>query len=264
MASPKKRLSSLFRLIPEGRIKNIVRLCIYKKRKPTFYKIDYNLVRDIWSVETEGILLFFKKNPFHVFSTNPLFLKNFPNWQPDIIVDAGAFHGTVGLLLAKRYPSASVYLLEPDSESFETLSENIRLNKISNAFAIKKGLWNSDGKLFFRRGNELSSAVVREGTSDAISIEAICPTTLLNNARGKKIFFKMNVEGAELEAVPACESMWKQNRMVISVASDHYINNEFTFKSIEEFCKNLGIPCQTEHFGIYKTTYIGEKPGNEI
>ena len=263
MPQIKTWLSSLFALFPEGRVKNIIRVFIYQLRKRSFYTVRYNVSKDMWRVNTKETSLLFKKNPYHVFSTNPLFFKHFPDWKPDLIVDAGAFHGTVGLFLAKKFPAAKVYLLEPDPASFSILVENIRLNNLSNAFPIKKGLWNKDGKVRFQHGNELSSAVVREEKPNTISIETISPSTLLSNYSQRKIFFKMNIEGAELEVLPACEILWKRNKMVLAVSSDHYINNEFTFKHIENFCKTHDMPFITEHMGRYKVTYISEKVTGE-
>lgn len=256
-----KTLSNLFLKFPEGRIKNMIRSVLYSAKPKRFFTIHYQIKKDIWQIEAEGIKLLFKKNPYHIFSTNPLFLKHLPSWDPEIIVDAGAFHGTVGLYLAKKFPKAKVFLLEPDKRNFLILSQNIQLNGLDNITAMEKGLWNSNTTLYFGQGNELSSSIIRDKNIQDInssSIQVITLQTLLGKTERKKVFIKMNIEGAELEVFPDCVELWKNNVLRMSVASDHKIDGKYTYEKIEEYCKKHSLQFKTEHINIYKTTYILE------
>lgn len=241
---------------PEGRLKNLLRRVSYWFRPRPFFRIRYNLLGDYWTVSHDGISLRFRETPFHLYVTNPLFLKHLPDWQPDLILDAGAYHGSVGLYLARRYPDALVYMLEPDPNSFAVLSDNVRLNGITNVRAISKGLWKEDGRVHFQQGHDLGSAVTRNGDAATGTIETISTATLFSGVANKKILVKMNIEGAELEVVPTLIPLWRRNRMVAVISTDHLVNGELTYIKIEALCREQELPFCTEHKSIYRETWI--------
>lgn len=64
---------------------------------------------------------------------------------PEVIIDGGANIGLLALLLANRYPKATIICIEPDKENFAILKQNTINYK--NIFCENAGLWDKDTKL---------------------------------------------------------------------------------------------------------------------
>lgn len=65
--------------------------------------------------------------------------------ENSIVVDAGANIGYFTLLAASKATNGSVYAFEPVSSLFHQLEENIKLNKLTNVYPVKKALTRSEG-----------------------------------------------------------------------------------------------------------------------
>lgn len=63
----------------------------------------------------------------------------------DTVVDVGAHVGVVAIYLAKKYPCAKVYAIEPDSMNYSCLKRNIELNGVTNVITINKAV-SGDGR----------------------------------------------------------------------------------------------------------------------
>lgn len=63
----------------------------------------------------------------------------------DTIVDIGAHVGIISIFLAKRYPFAKIYAIEPGADNHACLLRNIELNGVGNITAINKAV-SGDGR----------------------------------------------------------------------------------------------------------------------
>ena len=98
---------------------------------------------------------------------------------------------------------------------FEIMREYVRLNKIENAVFVNCGAYSSTGELKFEEDFQTgSSKISREGAT------LIRVTSIDDMLQGEKAtFIKMDIEGAEMEAlIGAKETIEKYNpRLAISV-----------------------------------------------
>lgn len=119
----------------------------------------------------------------------------------EIFVDGGCFDcGTEREFI--KWCSGNykkIYAFEPDSQNYERCSKRCRLENIKNVELHNKGLWSCETELSFQEtGN--SCARVGEGTIviRTVSIDAV--------TEGEPVsFIKLDIEGAELEALRGAE-----------------------------------------------------------
>jgi FkbM family methyltransferase len=63
------------------------------------------------------------------------------NFEPQIIIDGGAYVGFSSIYFALKYPKAKIFAVEPEEGNFRLLSS--QTSSISNIIPINKGLWNT-------------------------------------------------------------------------------------------------------------------------
>lgn len=66
--------------------------------------------------------------------------------KDDVVVDIGAHVGFFSLHLAKRFPFIKIYAFEPTPHNYRNLTENIRINGITNVTAFNQAV-TGDGRI---------------------------------------------------------------------------------------------------------------------
>lgn len=122
----------------------------------------------------------------------------------EVFIDCGAYDGDtveqfLEVLQNQRIKDfEAIYALEPDPNNFKALCEKHK--DLKNISFINKGVWKEDRTLFFKGGEEMMSMLADDGN---ISVEV---TTIDRTLDGKKAsFIKMDIQGAELEALKGAE-----------------------------------------------------------
>ncbi|MDB5195569.1 MAG: FkbM family methyltransferase [Parcubacteria group bacterium] len=116
-------------------------------------------------------------------------------FTPEVILDLGAHKGFFSLAIARRFPEAHIYAVEPSSENFEVLVMNTR--HLKNIHCIEAAIWKENGVVTLNTSS--SSAVMHsvtrnEGTDGAQQVKAITMADL-----PKADIIKCDIEGAEHE-----------------------------------------------------------------
>ncbi len=114
----------------------------------------------------------------------------------EVFVDGGCFNfGTCQILLDKCKTVKSIYAFEPDSNQWFSVQDGIDKSGFSNVHFVKKGLWSKTAELHFTQtfggGSNISDAGTVSVPVTSIDAEISEPVT----------FIKMDIEGAELEAL---------------------------------------------------------------
>lgn len=225
----------------------------------------------------------FKKNYFEVKFDNGLILKSKNNplpilmyplegyiryYQPkkgDCIIDAGAYDGVLSIYFSMMVGNTGkVVAFEPDKKNFKDLLENIKLNNVDNIITINKGLWNKNEYLeFFRCDNDPNSIIVQlidnETKGNIDKCEVVRLDDELKMLRINKVdFIKMDIEGAELEAIGGCKELLKKNKVFLAIASYHTVNGEKTYKKLEYILGDMDYETKTEYME-HLTTYAFKK-----
>lgn len=173
----------------------------------------------------------------------------------DTVIDAGAYTGEFTVYAAKAAgPGGKVIAFEPDPSVFSRLLSNIKLNGLSNVLAINKGLWSAKTVLKFNESAQ-GGNFFKDGATDTIELN-VSPLDDELAAHGiKKVdFIKMDVEGAEVEALKGARQTLLDNDVSLAIASYHKLNGEKSSGQVERLLKEFGYGAETSH-ERHLTTY---------
>lgn len=168
-------------------------------------------------------------------------------------MDAGANNGYISLYFSKLAgPDGKVYAFEPDAINIGHIKENIALdNTLDNNIVIQDLLlWNENTMVdFYEAGTVGSSAVWKPEGEKLVKKEAVTIDDWVKRHNITKLdFIKMDIEGAEIEAMEGCVETLKNLKPNFAIASYHIVNGEPTYIKMEAFFKRHDYPYKTVTF----------------
>jgi len=135
----------------------------------------------------------------------------------ELFVDVGANIGAY-TVLAASIPGVRCVAFEPAPDTFERLTENIRLNDFgSRVKANQLAAGSEDGEIVFTKGLDSVNHVVsaHENSADGISVPARRVDTVL---RGENpVIMKIDVEGYEMRVLQGAEGILKSDMLLAVV-----------------------------------------------
>ena len=246
----------------------------------TWFKVTYR--SKLFHVHTrDGVFLKFPHNPYLSFYQIGGYLRE-GKWilEPGMsVVDAGACLGEFALYAsAKVGPRGRVFLMEPDPDNLRLLDYIFSLNggKPANLEVIDQGLWDKSGVLKFEAGYGQRSALTEMGTPPQtstpspggvneqkpklITVKVMSIPDLVDRFSVDRLdFVKMDIEGAEIEAVHGARPVMDSLKPRFAIASYHMRNGTKTadilINMFYEYKYNVRIGF-TEHL----TTYASSAP----
>jgi len=181
----------------------------------------------------------------------------------DIVIDAGAYEGGITILLSKLVgENGRVIAFEPCKNIIGTLRKNLSINGVENVTIIESGLWNKDTNLYFKEG-DVGSGICRKEESDyMIEVKKLDSVIKkLNIPKDKVRFIKMDIEGAEIEAVEGSVDLIKNGTPSFAIASYHVIDGEKTYKKLRGLFKKLNYSVIVG-YPYHLTTWAKKKTGS--
>jgi len=156
-----------------------------------------------------------------VFDPNHYFSKDIIKLDHEVFVDCGAFTGdTIQELLAIDNPK-KVYAFEPDERNYTSL-KNKYIND-SRIVCFKKGAYSKQDVLSFA-GNNADASKITDSGDYKIEVDSID-----NLIQDEKIsFIKMDIEGAELEALMGATQAIKTNHPKLAISAYHKFEDLLT------------------------------------
>ncbi len=154
------------------------------------------------------------------------------------VIDIGSHVGYYTTLAASLVGAeGKVFAFEPDPAVYRLLCKNIEVNRLRNVVPVQKAVARkiSTRKMYLKPEGRTSRLYHSEDTG-TIEVEAVCLDQHLGTS-SKVDFIKMDIEGAEYEALLGMESTIKYNENLILVT---------------EFC-----PFLLERAGFSATGYLG-------
>jgi FkbM family methyltransferase len=134
--------------------------------------------------------------------------------EKPIFVDGGGFDGSTSAYFASLYPNYnSIYFFEPNKEVVPLAKK--RLMELENVRFYDKGLWSSAKTLKF--DNTLNSAS-KLTPSGEVEISTV---SLDEIGLGEVNFIKLDIEGAEFEAIMGAGTIIKEQKPVLAVCVYH-------------------------------------------
>jgi FkbM family methyltransferase len=148
-------------------------------------------------------------------------------YQPrrgDVIVDIGAGRGEDVFAFSRAVrPAGRVWAIEPHPMSFQVLQKLCAMNGLANVTTLQYACVDHPGKLQIETLPVWESNYVREGEASATS-HAVEGVTFDNLSEkwgiGRIDFLKMNIEGAERNALPGCRNTLRRVNHVCIAAHD--------------------------------------------
>lgn len=147
------------------------------------------------------------------------FPSDVPGWKPPgRFIDCGAFDGdTVRSLAARVGRIESLAAFEPDGTNFGALSRTVREHPVSaEAFLFPCGVHRETTKLRFATGIGASSRADAQGQEvvQVVSLDDALPGF-------RPDLIKMDIEGAEIDALRGAEGLIRGSRPCLAVCTYH-------------------------------------------
>lgn len=258
-------IKNLFKSIPITWLK-------YKIRN-TFYAVNYLLTVSEKQAKVYPTIHFTRDNSkdflirvkdLSILSDDAIniisYLRKFEIKPGDVVVDAGAYRGLFTIIASKLVGrSGKVVSFEPDTENYKKLLNSIKQYRLKNVIPSRKGLWSRDKVLKFSNVHAGDSTVYTKKGDRTVNINCVSLDNEVKRLGIKKVnFIKMDIEGAELEALKGSLNLLQKNDVKLVIASYHKLNGKKTFASVEHFLKNLGFSVETS-FPEHLTTYAEKK-----
>ena len=249
----KKIISAIF---PNGGIKEKIKLAYYSINKPkdTFYSVVQGAGNSVAYKTTFQDLTLITNEALYFIAPDFNYYQHFYKVkESDVVLDAGANCGHLSILFSKLTGSGGVvYAFEPDGYNVKRIDHNISLNKdlpgnikIENLLLWDENKWID----FYEAGTVGSSAVWIPDSDKCVKKEAVRIDDWVTNNTIKKLdFIKMDIEGAEIEALAGCEETIRNLSPNFAIASYHIVDGAATYIKVEDFFKKMNYPYQTIRF----------------
>jgi FkbM family methyltransferase len=132
------------------------------------------------------------------------------------ILDLGANVGLSVLHFKALHPGAEILAVEADPTLFGCLERNLEANAVHGVERMQRAAWTGPGRVRFKSdGADAGRVVLGDDVADAaglLEIETLDVPALL--AARTFDFIKMDIEGAEVQVLPACGAALGRARFV--------------------------------------------------
>jgi FkbM family methyltransferase len=164
---------------------------------------------------------------------------NYPA-EGDVILDCGAHVGNCAIIFSRMVGKTGLVIaLEPFEEAFALLEKRLQRMKLGNVIALNKGLWNTADRLPVTvLSDTLYSRIDPEKFSNGSGGDSVIDVTtidwIVEDLKLARLdMIKMDIEGAEIEAVQGAAKTLKTLRPCLAIASYHHRNGQQTSITVE-------------------------------
>jgi FkbM family methyltransferase len=187
--------------------------------------------------------------------------------EGDVVIDAGANIGGFVVQAARKIgKTGKIYAIEPNEENRRTLQKNLELNNIENCEILSDALWSEKcTKEFFishRPGEH--TLIDYEGDAhfqkkDVTTIHCERLDDLIKKHKIDKVdYLKMDIEGAEIEALKGAETFLKSQTPFLLIEALHEVDGKPAYHKIVTFLESLGYKMLKE-VDNYRGTIFAKK-----
>ncbi len=157
---------------------------------------------------------------------------------PSTIVDVGAHVGTFTLFCIKNYPHAKVFAIEPETNNFKLLKNNVILNNSKNVQLFNIAISNAKKnlKLYLSDSTFAHSLIVK--SEHSVKIRAITLDQLFDqNKIASCGLLKVDIEGAEYKLFQGLSD--ENLKKIKSLAMEYQNSGQKGFGNIQKIIKRL-------------------------
>ncbi|MCP4219228.1 MAG: FkbM family methyltransferase [bacterium] len=143
-----------------------------------------------------------------------------------MVIEAGVFNGQDTLNFAKRIlPDGKVYGFEPFTDAYLNSPLKKKLDANDSITIIDRGLWSNKARLSFKicgHGSRIINERDNRESDDIVSIDVISIDEFVRENRIQKVdFIKLDIEGAEMEALKGAVNTLKNHRPQLAICIYH-------------------------------------------
>lgn len=262
----KKALKKVIsRLVPKGNTKEKLKLAYYGLLKPK--NVRFELLEDkgktVYKTTFDEISLTTNEALYPIVADFKYYQHFYSVKQDDVVIDAGANCGHLSIFFSKLVgPNGKIFAFEPDKFNIERIHKNKGLNEdLADNIKIQDLLlWDKNELIdFYEAGTVGSSAVWMPDNEHCVKKQAVTiDDWVKDNNISKLDFIKMDIEGAEIEALDGAVETIKTLKPDFAIASYHIVNGEKTHIKVEQFFAKMNYPFKTVHFrGTEIITFAG-------
>ncbi len=148
-----------------------------------------------------------------------------PDTSGEVFADLGACDGMSSVEFMKWCDNNGYcFCFEPDRKNADILKQNMAqkgFHENNHYSVVKKGAWSTSTELLFAESGSADSHLVSE-EEKSDNIYRVPVTALDDELKGKKVtFIKMDIEGAELEALHGAEEIIRNQRPKLAICVYH-------------------------------------------
>jgi len=175
----------------------------------------------------------------------------------EVFVDCGAYTGDSVMQFAERVNGnyRAIYGYEADELNCEIANHFLALNNITNARVFNIGVYSSKTTLCFSNTDGEGNRIVREG---GVTISADTLDNLLKDRPHPVTFLKMDIEGAEMDALLGANEIINTDAPKLAISAYHklgdiweipyYIFNNF--RDYKVYLRNGHVVCEYICFAL--------------
>ncbi|NCN82788.1 MAG: FkbM family methyltransferase [Candidatus Pacebacteria bacterium] len=179
----------------------------------------------------------------------------------DTVIDAGAYSGIFTIVAAKLVgKNGKVIAYEPDPFNRRRLRRNILLNDLKNVVVRPFGLYSRNTILLFEVRQVASR--IAENLERPIQVQMKSLDAEMKSLGLSKVHMvKMDIEGAEIEALKGASRMIRKSQQTLhwAIASYHIVNRKPTSLWLEKFFSKTKFSAVVTGNLRHKTTYAWMK-----
>jgi FkbM family methyltransferase len=169
----------------------------------------------------------------------------------EVVVDAGAWTGHFTVIAARLVgPTGKVIAIEPQKIMCDRLKSRLRRLGLNNVTVVNSALFDSVSELSVPSRNDSGFNVLRKADvnekADVVTLRPL--DDILSSLNVRQVnFIKMDIEGAELEALSGMHTTLSSTHPFLAIASYHYRDGIKTCSRVEEILKGLDYSAKTGH-----------------
>lgn len=143
--------------------------------------------------------------------------------QNEVFIDGGCFDFETSRLFLENMKHLGlyckkIYAFEPDNKNFKRCEQKIKKLAIDNVKLINAGMWSTNTSLHFSEEGTGSSHISK---GEAEKFRTISVISLDQYVTEKITFIKMDIEGAETEALKGAEYILKRDKPKLAICLYH-------------------------------------------
>lgn len=173
--------------------------------------------------------------------------------EGDVVVDAGAYPGDYAVWASRKVgKTGKVICFEPATENLPVLEQNLKREKYKNWIIVPKGLWShSDFFSISGTGHGVNASLESsEKKMEVVSLDEELQRLGIDHID----VLKMDIEGAEIEAIEGARRTLTSLPVYIAIASYHIVKGKRTAEFLEDYLSKIGYQTTTSYLK-HLTTY---------